>query len=217
MQSELVQAFIFITHGRGLDMIHDESNGTGLETAKPESKAPSDEREGPKGFDEHDTGIPEKQYQLSKRQYFLNQWHLAINLLGLMAAILFGLLPLTRSVERVGERILSTQFTIMTPRNGETVEPTAPIRGLTPFLKMTHYVVVTSVKTGDSWIQNGPVDVSFGGVWTGQARLGTAGEGAGENYVIRGLATRSILTPGPLIKMPKDAIFSESVMVTRKQ
>jgi hypothetical protein len=118
-------------------------------------------------------------------------------------------------VQRVEKQILAKDFKITSPSEGDSVDIIELIRGETPFSGMHHYVIVTPVKIGADWVQE-EARVSPGGVWNGQAVFGEVAVGPGEKYVVRALATNSTLSPGPLTKVPKDAIFSESITVTRK-
>jgi hypothetical protein len=147
-------------------------------------------------------------------------------ILGLIATVVFGILPLTARVSNVGSRIegversiLARQFKITFPAEGATVERISSIRGETPFPEMNHYVIVIPVKTMDNWVQPGPVSVSASGLWSGSATFGTAAIGAGEQFTVRVLATKSRVSEGTLEKekVPGDAIFSESITVTRSK
>ena len=120
-------------------------------------------------------------------------------------------------VERVEKGIQAREFKITSPADGAIVDRIALIRGKTPFPEMNHYVVVTPVKTKEDWVEDGPVRVSASGLWDTQATFGSAAVGAGEQFIVRALATKSILSPGPLTEVPKDAIFSESITVTRSK
>lgn len=119
-------------------------------------------------------------------------------------------------VEQVENRMLQADFRIMYPQYGATVDATDIVKGHTPYGDMNHYVVISPLQTGDDWLQDSPVKVFSGGTWTARARFGTAAEGAGEQFVVRLLATRATLAAGPLLGVPKDAVFTESVVVTRK-
>lgn len=156
---------------------------------------------------------------------------LIVGVLGLIAMVFFGIKGLEKSVsnikssveevgnrvERVEKGILAEKFTITTPLDGAIVNRIDLVRGTTPFAQMNHYIVVTPLKTGDDWIQDGPITVYTGGLWTGRAVFGEAAVGAGEEFIVRSLATKLILSPGPLTEVPEDAIFSESITVTRKE
>lgn len=155
-------------------------------------------------------------------------WHLILVVLALLVAIYFGfkrtVIVMQSNIAEVGSRveavektILSNQFVITDPVDNAIVEVTGLVRGKTPFPNMNHYVVVTPLKTGDDWVQDGPVKVYTGGLWTGLARFGTAATGAGEQFVVGALATKLTLSPGPLSEVPEDAIFSKSVIVIRKR
>lgn len=170
-----------------------------------------------------------KQLHAANRGLRIALFGLIVAILSLITMVIFGILGLQKSVgdiqsgvnevssrvERVEKGILARQFTITTPVDGASVDRIAVIRGKTPFTEMNHYVVVTPVKTGDDWVQDGPVQVSASGLWTGRAIFGAAAVGAREEFMVRALATKSTLSPGPLIEVPEDAIFSESITVTR--
>ena len=121
-----------------------------------------------------------------------------------------------KRVERVEEEVLSRRFTISTPVDGVSVDFTDVVRGMTPFPNKNNYIVVTPLKTGDDWVQDGPVKIYGDGLWTGIARFGTGEAGVGEEFLVRAIATQSALSPGPLTQVPKDAVFSEAITVTRK-
>ena len=118
-------------------------------------------------------------------------------------------------VEHVERSILERRFVLTAPVDGANVGLQEVVRGQTPFADMNHYIVVTPLKVGDDWVQDVPVKV-FGGLWSGRARFGSAAVGAGEEFVIRALATKSKLSSGTLSEVPDDAIFSEPVIVTRR-
>lgn len=154
-------------------------------------------------------------------------WHLIVAILALLVAIYVGgrrtVIVIQSNIAEVGNRvkavektILANQFTITDPDDNATVDLTDLVRGKTPFSKMNHYIVITPLKTGDDWVEDGPVKVYTGGLWTGRAQFGTAAATAGEQFIVRALATKSTLSPGPLTEVPEDAIFSESITVTRK-
>jgi len=121
------------------------------------------------------------------------------------------------SVKRVEEEVLSRRFVITTPVEGVTVDFTDIVSGVTPFPNKNNYIVVTPLKTGDDWVQDGPVKISGDGLWTGRAQFGTGEAGVGEKFLVRAIATQATLSPGPLTQVPEDAVFSGSITVTRKQ
>lgn len=137
---------------------------------------------------------------------------LIITVLGFIATLVFGFLPLIKKVERL-EQVL---FTINQPTNNSFVEPFDTVSGRTPFLKLNHYILVTALKTGDTWVMDGHVNVSTEGSWTGGAKFGTAGTGSGK-FIIQAVATKSVLAPGLLTSVPGDAKYSEPITVTRKE
>ena len=104
-------------------------------------------------------------------------------------------------------------FGVTEPSDGELVEPTIEITGFTPHTEMRHYVVVTAPMGGDT-VQNEPVKVSESGQFRAKATVGSAGAGTAQRFVIRVVATNSILEPGPYIA-PPDVLVSDAVTVTR--
>jgi hypothetical protein len=82
---------------------------------------------------------------------------------------------------------------------------------------MNHYIVVTPIETGSDHIQDKPVSIYAGGLFTGETRFGQGDLGIGEKFIVRVLASKSSLTPNILPKVPEDAIFSEPIIVTRRK
>jgi hypothetical protein len=169
--------------------------------------------------------------RLEKLNDWIRKWIPLIQVIGVIAVVInvsIAYVNLSTSIRNVGTTASSTeqavkklveadQFRITYPANGGIVELTDIVRGITPYSNRNHYIVVTPIESGDDWIQDGPVKISTGDVWTGRARFGTAAVGAGKGFVIRAIATNSTLSPGTLIEVPEDAIFSESIVVTRKK
>lgn len=120
-------------------------------------------------------------------------------------------------VDQVRENIKAEKFTITYPSDNSTVEMTGLIRGFTPYEDKNHYLVITPTASGEDWIQDGPVKVFTGGTWSGRAQFGTANVGQGLDFVVRAIATESVLKPGPLTEVPEDAVLSRSIKVTRKE
>lgn len=116
---------------------------------------------------------------------------------------------------RVEELKQARHFVILNPADGAVVGIRSSIQGKTPFPELKHYIVVTPTVTGVDYVQE-PVGISSDGTWLGSATLGAVSSGAGQKFIIRGLATRSTLAAGPLTALPEDAIFSNSITVTRK-
>ena len=150
-----------------------------------------------------------------------------ITFIGVIAAVYFGYVGLSKQISNVEITASSTeetirkfteaeQFVITYPSSGDVVDLTDMVQGITPYSKRNHYIVVTPIEIGGDLIQDSPVKISAGNVWTVPVRFGTPAVGAGKKFVIRAIATNSTLSPGALIKIPEDAIFSESVVVTRK-
>ncbi|MGO9374675.1 MAG: hypothetical protein ACLQBD_21605 [Syntrophobacteraceae bacterium] len=138
---------------------------------------------------------------------------LFVMILGLPAAY-FGIMF---KVEGLKNDVLASRFRIIDPTDGAVVPQEVFIRGTTPFSGMNHYIIVTPIKTGDDIVQGGNLKVSSSGLWSGNAEIGSAGVGAGQQFRVVTVATKFRLPAGPITEMPKDAIFSESIIVTRQR
>ena len=79
---------------------------------------------------------------------------------------------------------------------------------------MKHYLVVTPYEHPDDWVQP-KTQVYPSGIWSGKAKFGEPGLGEGEKYLLRIFATESEVPEGRMKNVPKDAIFSEPVIVTK--
>lgn len=168
----------------------------------------------------------------------IRRWEFIVAVLGLfigicslLVMIYFGIksikskfIVIQSNIAEVGDRVkavekavLAVQFTITNPVNEAAVSMTELVRGKTPFSKMNHYIVVTPLKTGGDLVQDRPVKISTAGSWSGRARFAAADVGAGERFIVRVLATKSTLSPGSLTEVPEDAVFSNSIIVTREK
>jgi hypothetical protein len=195
------------------------------------SKDPNDEPEGSAQVTVEDPiNQPDA---LERRKYTLELWKLilstAVALLGVIVTAILGYLSLSNQVSNVatkvnevGNRIenverdvIAGRLIIVSPQEGDTVESPVIVRGKTPYLNRNHYIVVTSIKTNDDYVQN-LIRPDPSGGWTGNAELGTGNEGAGEKFLVRVLATTAVLHAGPMKDWPPDAIPSEAITVTRK-
>jgi len=124
---------------------------------------------------------------------------------------------LSEGVDRVAEGLLLSQFRITSPVEGASVRQFETIRGRTPYPDLKHYLVVVSSKRGSQVQRGGPLVISSGGLWTGNAVFGQARVGIGEEFTVRCLAARSELSPRelPPEMVPEDAVFSDPIIVTR--
>lgn len=108
------------------------------------------------------------------------------------------------------------QFVIEEPKNNDTFGITTEIRGRTPYADMNHYVLVTSLQWGATYVQTEDAKVNLDGTWSCPAIFGTATDGRGKRWKIQALATRSTLLPGLLLARPPDQILSSNeVTITR--
>lgn len=118
-----------------------------------------------------------------------------------------------RRVGVPGDHIVITSLT-----NGAEVEFDDRILGTTPFPELNHYIVVTPVRVGTAFVQDNPASVNrVDGTFSGTARFGGAEVGVGEQFIVRVLATKTILPAGPLTHEPENAVTSNSVTVRRKR
>ena len=140
---------------------------------------------------------------------------LPVNCVGMIVglAALFNQLQGLRVVaDRTEAQITRSRMRIVYPSDGGSVAATEQVRGSTPYQNKSHYLVVTT--RGGDFLQDGPLKISPGGIWSGQARFGNAGLGDGDAFMIRIATTRAPLMPGTTT-LPDDAIYSEPISVRR--
>jgi hypothetical protein len=110
------------------------------------------------------------------------------------------------------------EIVIMTPVSGAEVGFNDTVLGKTAFTDLNHYIVVTPVNAGTTYVQDQPALVnSADGSFSGVARFGGAEGSRQQQFFVRVVVTRSILTPGPLINEPADAVHSNTITVTRRK
>ncbi|MEK6409798.1 MAG: hypothetical protein AABN34_22970 [Acidobacteriota bacterium] len=149
--------------------------------------------------------------------------------LAALAAILAGVIafwPLLKAargvestaqdVKSIEKAVLSSKLVISSPSNGDQVTSNEVISGFTPYPKRNHYVVITPLKVGDSYVQD-RATVRADGTWTGNAIFGSGEVGLNERFTVRCLATEAELRTGSLGSqpVPPDAVFASPVTVTR--
>lgn len=141
---------------------------------------------------------------------------LIIGIAGLMVA----LDALKSEVKAVGSDIqkqsLARQFLVTSPTDSTEVSHTEIVTGRTPFPQLNHYIVVTPTRVGNDWVQANQVKI-FGSQWSGLATFGTTEIQGPERFIVRALATDSVLEAGPIHKVPGDAIFSDPIIVIRRR
>jgi uncharacterized membrane protein YciS (DUF1049 family) len=164
---------------------------------------------------------------MAQRMLSIQTWQLIVCIIGIiiMVATLYltylslkqSYIRIEKNVQRIEKDVRASAFKIMSPEEGQAVSMIEVVRGKTPFLDMNNYLVVVPVKTGDLFVQPGPLQVSPGGFWTGRVTLGSAGVGSGQEFLIYAISTKGTLPAGPLAKLPVDAVTSDSVKVIRQQ
>lgn len=106
-----------------------------------------------------------------------------------------------------------TTLRITRPLEGAIVTQTVEVRAETPYKGWNHYLVVTP-STGGDFVQDEILKASLGEL-VGQATIGSAGVGAGQRFVLRVFATKTIL-PNTPAQVPEDAVFSLPITVYRR-
>lgn len=112
--------------------------------------------------------------------------------------------------------ISSKQLVIETPSNSAMVGISSVVRGKTPYPQLKHYLVVVSLQAKRYYIQQ-PVRVQSDGTWEGFAAFGTQIYGVGDQWSIQIMATATSLSVGEISDFPKDAVFSDEIVVTRNR
>jgi hypothetical protein len=147
-------------------------------------------------------------------------WATVIGLPISIATLLAGLMGLSdqvRGVRAVADRaeaeVVKGQLRIGYPSDGGSVGMTAQVRGFSPYPHRFHYLSV-GAPTGGNFIQDGPLDLSPIGVFTGRAIFGNVSAGVGEVFTLRVAATDHPLRPGSE-ELPDDTVYSNPIYVTR--
>ncbi|HHT9139348.1 MAG TPA: hypothetical protein ACFYEA_02300 [Candidatus Tripitaka californicus] len=140
---------------------------------------------------------------------------MVITIIGFVATIIFGILPLHERMDRMEEAVLLKHFTIIYPVNNTIVESSQVINGRTPFLKLNHYILSAPMETNDVYVQDGPLKVSAGGNWGGVARFDDAG--VSKKFLVQVVATKAALPLGLLTKLPGDALYSEAITLVKRE
>jgi hypothetical protein len=158
-----------------------------------------------------------------KQKFDYRAWGLLVafgSLIIGVASLMVAVDGLKIQMKQVGsdieEQSLTRQFLVTSPTDSTEVSHTEVITGLTPFAKLKHYIVVTPTRVGNDWVQANQVKI-FGSQWSGLATFGTTEIQGSERFILRALATDSVLAAGPIHKIPADAIFSDPVIVIRRR
>src|SRR5882672_1820559 len=148
-----------------------------------------------------------------------DRWERAMATLAVSIAIVFGTIGLwvntNRQAEKVGNKLKESQFVVTSPPEGADVGLGQRVFGKTPYPQLNHYVAVTIIRTGSTYIR--PAFVSPDGTFSGEARFGDAAVGEDDEFTIRALATKASLATGNLTEVPDDAVWSDFVTVRRVQ
>jgi hypothetical protein len=122
-------------------------------------------------------------------------------------------------IRNEGKKILQqNRLSIISPKDGEEVDITSIVSGKTPYADRSHYIVVTPVRTGETWIMKKLDDPDDEGTWTGIAFFGDEKNGGGQKFIVRVFATADSKIPeGKLKDLPRDAVFSAAITVKRRE
>lgn len=107
--------------------------------------------------------------------------------------------------------------TISSPLPGSAVGPTVLVTGISPFVLLDHYVMVTAVKTGVRYIVGDSFRPDSTGTFSASARFGSGDVGVSEEFSIQVIASNGRVTEGEIMGVPTDAKVSKSVTITRTQ
>lgn len=105
--------------------------------------------------------------------------------------------------------------TINSPLPGAAVGSTEQVSGISPFVLLDHYVLVTPVKTGVRYVVGDSFRTDSTGAFSAAARFGSGDVGVGEQFSIQVVGTSNRLAEGEIALLPADARVSKSVTVTR--
>ena len=140
---------------------------------------------------------------------------MVITIIGFVATIILGILPLHERMDRMEEAVLLKHFAITYPVNDTIVESSEVINGRTPFLTLNHYILSAPMETNDVYVQDGPLKVSTGGRWVVVVKFDNAD--AGKKFLVQAVATKAVLPHGLLTKPPGDALYSEAITLVKRE
>jgi hypothetical protein len=112
------------------------------------------------------------------------------------------------------ENLSAIRPMILSPGPGNMVGQVIEVHGRAGYPTWHHYVVVTGIVAGGDIVQDTHMNWSSTGDLFGTATIGNVAVGEGDPYLIRIVASRVPLTPGPLVPR-KDLVFSDAVNVIR--
>jgi uncharacterized membrane protein YidH (DUF202 family) len=138
-----------------------------------------------------------------------------ITLLIIIFDVRNDIISVQNNIADIEEQIKISTFKIVYPFNGSVIESSNFVQGSTPYPNRNIYLVVISPETGKTWIQHVPVKIFAGGLWTSYVTFDTVAPSTGK-FVLRAMATKSSLPVGISAEIPKDTIFSEPVIVFRR-
>jgi hypothetical protein len=155
----------------------------------------------------------------TRRQLLIGMIGVFVGTLGLIAAVVIGVISIKRGSERAENRYAQSRLNITFPLDGASVGSRQKIRGATPYLNRNHYLLITSVRTGSASVE--PISVTSDGSFRAEVKFSDSAAdlvpGKDEEFAMRVLATSDRLEPGDFSRAPDDAILSESISVTRAQ
>ena len=104
---------------------------------------------------------------------------------------------------------------ILTPAEGQKVDSYVNVTGFSPFLKMNHYLIASTTKPPQQYIDGSPFSPESNGYWKATIHLGSGSSGIGQNYLIQVLSSETVLPEGPIKSFPKDSHISPAINVLR--
>jgi hypothetical protein len=117
-------------------------------------------------------------------------------------------------VETVEQNVKAGRLIIISPTDRAVENSPVIVQGKSPYPNRNLYIIVTPVQTNGDWVQKDTIRPDEVGAWHGSAELGN--QGTTGDFLIRVMATTATLQPGQLRALPPDAVFSDSITVTRK-
>ena len=109
-------------------------------------------------------------------------------------------------------------LTILIPPTNSTVSERSILSGHSNLRGFNHYIIVTDVPEGKHYVQDGPLPLGANGLWSQTVPFGEAGKNCGVQFLVMVFATHKQVAAGVIdnwANLPRDAIFSPSVAVTR--
>lgn len=139
-----------------------------------------------------------------------------VGILGLVLTVLFFFFSRPGEPPQETPSAVAMQR-ILEPEEGAEVGQYVEVRGLSPFLREHHYLIVTAQNPEQRYVVGGSFVPAPDGSWQATARLGSGLEGHSQRFRIQVVSTQTNLTEGAIPEIPPGSHVSAAVSVFRNR